>query len=127
MAPILIAIVALIALALWLRRAGKRQAPRAAGGRVVKRSGGKYRCVELQFESDACAAVKLLVAKRFLPGEVPEIPVPECDAAKCSCRYVYHDDRRHTDRRNPVAYRPPSAAGGDRRTKRDRRRPPKSK
>jgi hypothetical protein len=55
--------------------------------------------------------------------------LPGCDAAKCSCRYVHHDDRRHGDRRNPYplqASAPPTSAGGDRRTKRDRRKPAKT-
>jgi hypothetical protein len=39
---------------------------------------------------------------------------------------VHHEDRRHSDRRNPVGYHPPASAGGDRRTKRDRRKPEKT-
>ena len=127
MVPVLIAIVALIALALWLRRGAKRPPSRVASVRDVKQPSSKYRCVELQFESDACVAVKQFEAKRFLPGEVPPIPVTGCDAVRCACRYAYHNDRRHTHRRNPTAYQPPASAAGERRTKRDRRRPPKSR
>ena len=119
----LVAVVALIALALWWSHGGKRQHSRAGRVRDLKRPSDNYRCVELRYRSDACDAVKRIGAERFLPGEAPEIPVPGCEGAKCSCRYVHRDDRRHSDRRNPVAYRPPASAGGDRRTKRDRRKP----
>jgi hypothetical protein len=125
-ALVLIAVAVLIALALWWRLGGKPQHSRAARVRDLKRPLDNYHCVELRYRSDACDAVKQIGAKRFLPGEAPEVPVAGCDAAKCSCRYVHHDDRRHNDRRNPVAYQPPASAGGDRRTKRDRRKPAKA-
>ena len=124
-ALVLIAVAILIALALWWRLGGKRQHRRAVRERNLKRPLDSYHCVELRYRSDACDAVKRMGAKRFLPGEAPEIPLPGCDA-KCSCRYVHHEDRRHSDRRNPVAYQPPASAGGDRRTKRDRRQPAKT-
>ena len=125
-ALVLIAVAILIALALWWRPGGKPQHPPAARVRDLKRPLDNYHCVELRHRSDACDVVKRIGAKRFLPGEAPEIPLPGCDAAKCSCRYVHHADRRHADRRNPVAYHPPASAGGDRRTKRDRRKPAKT-
>jgi hypothetical protein len=125
-ALLLFAVAALIALALWWRYGGRRQHSRAARVPDPKRPSDNYHCVELRYRSDACDAVKRIGAKRFLPGEAPEIPVAGCDAAKCACRYVHHEDRRHTDRRSPIAYEPPASAGGERRTKRDRRKPPKT-
>jgi hypothetical protein len=126
-AQILIAVALLIALALWWRHGTKRQRSRAARVPDRKRTSDSYHCVELRFGRDACDAVKRIGAKRFLPGESPEIPVPGCDASKCSCRYVHHEDRRHSDRRNPFPQLASQApAGGDRRSKRDRRRPGKT-
>jgi hypothetical protein len=115
-------VAAVIAIALWWRHAKKRQRPRTLGARDTKHTSDKYHCVELRYRSDACDAVKLIGAKRFLSGEAPEVPVPGCNAAKCACRYVHHEDRRQGDRRSPVAYQPPASAGGERRIKRDRRR-----
>jgi len=123
---ILFVVAALIALAWWWRYAGNRQHSRADRGRDRRPHPDDFHCVEVRYRSDACDAVKRLGAKRFLPGEAPEIPVPGCDAAKCSCRYVHHDDRRHGDRRGAIAYQAPASAGGDRRTKRDRRKPAKT-
>jgi hypothetical protein len=123
---VLTVIAALIALAFWWGYRRSLQSPRASPVRATKRPPGDFRCVELRHESDACDAVRRLEEMRFLSGKAPEIPVPGCDAAKCSCRYVHHADRRHRHRRNPVAYYPKSAAGGERRIKRDRRRPAKS-
>jgi hypothetical protein len=118
-------IAALVGLAFWWRSQEKRQRSRATAARVVNRSPGNFKCVEFQHQADACQAVRRFADMRFLSGTAPAIPVPGCDAAKCSCRYVHHEDRRHHDRRNPVAYHPPASAGGERRRKRDRRRPAK--
>ena len=126
----LIAVAVLIALALWWHLGGTRKRSRAARVRGLKRPPDNFRCVELRFSHNACDAVKRIGAKRFLSGEAPELPAPGCDAATCSCHYVHHKDRRQSDRRNPYPMRaagPPASAGGDRRTKRDRRRPPKSR
>jgi hypothetical protein len=123
---VLTAIVALIALAFWLRYVGKRKRTRTAPVRVPKHAPGNFHCVELRYPSDACDAVKRIGEMRFLSGEAPQIPLPGCDAAHCSCRYVHHKDRRHQDRRNPVAYQGQGSSGGERRTKKDRRRPAKT-
>ena len=127
MIPLILTVVAtLVAFAFWWRYLGKRKPSRASPVRVVKRVPGNFHCVELRYPSDACDAVKRIGEMRFLSGTAPEIPVPGCVAAKCSCRYVHHDDRRYRDRRNPVAYQPPASAAGQRRTKRDRRKPAKA-
>jgi len=116
-------VAALIGLAFWWRSKEKRQRSHATPARVVTRHPGKFNCVEVQYQADACKAVQRFADMRFLSGQAPEIPVPGCDAATCSCRYVHHKDRRHKDRRNPRAYQPESSSGGERRIKRDRRRP----
>jgi hypothetical protein len=125
---LVLAVALLIALALWWRHVGKRLHSGAARVRDPKGRPDNYHCVELHFRRDACDAAKRVGTKRFLPGEAPAIPMPGCDATRCTCRYVHHEDRRHSDRRNPFQYAslPPASEGGDRRTKRDRRRPAKT-
>jgi len=118
-------VAALIGLAFWWRSKEKRQRSHATAARVINRPPGKFNCVEVQHQADACKAVRRFADRRFLSGQAPEIPVPGCDAAECSCRYVHHKDRRHMDRRNPRAYQPESSSG-ERRIKRDRRRPAKT-
>lgn len=129
MIPLILFGAALIALAWWWRYAGKRTRSRTAQMRDPRHAPDNFHCVEVRYQRDACDAVKRIGAKRFLAGEAPEIPVSGCDAVKCSCRYVHHEDRRQGDRRNPFpmqASAPPASVGGDRRIKRDRRRPAKS-
>jgi hypothetical protein len=128
-AQVLFAIAVVIALALWWRYGDKRRHSRVARVRDLKRPSDNYHCVELRYRRDSCDAVKRIGAKRFLPSEAPGIPVLGCDAERCSCRYVHHEDRRHSDRRNPVAQwanQPPASAEGERRSKRDRRKPAKT-
>ena len=81
------------------------------------------------FSRDACDAVKRISAKRFLPAEAPGIPMPRCDAARCTCRYAHHPDRRQDDRRHPFAQQasqPPPTVRGERRKNRNRRKSAKT-
>lgn len=128
MTTLILLVAALSALALWWRLAGRGTRSRSERRQAGKHAPKNFHCVEVRYPRNACDAVKRIGAKRFLPGEAPEIPVPGCDADKCSCRYVHHEDRRQGDRRNPYplqAAGSPASVGRDRRTKRDRRRPGK--
>jgi hypothetical protein len=63
-----------------------------------------YRATSIDFDESCCGAMKAIGDKRFLvtEGKTPLLPLADCDAAQCSCRYVHHDDRREegaSDRR----------------------------
>ncbi|MDH3712852.1 MAG: hypothetical protein OET44_03270 [Gammaproteobacteria bacterium] len=63
---------------------------------------GEFRGVEVAFsERDCCAWVKNLKGARLLPHQARlfPLPLPECDAANCRCRYLHFKDRRHDDDR----------------------------
>ena len=47
----------------------------------------------------SCEAVKAISGKRFLDADkdIPQIPLPNCDTPKCSCKYEHYLDRRNTD------------------------------
>jgi hypothetical protein len=50
--------------------------------------------------SIACRSALKLAGDRFLSAEAPTLPLPECDIAKCTCRYAHFEDRRHMQRRS---------------------------
>jgi len=59
-----------------------------------------WRCVEIKTSSvRPCAAARALIGRRFLPEEIPELPLPGCSAETCSCSYELHRDRRRQSRR----------------------------
>jgi hypothetical protein len=59
---------------------------------------------------------------RFLAGEAPALPLPECtDAESCGCHYASFTDRRLTDRRE-ASFGSRCYAGPERRRTKDRRR-----
>lgn len=63
-------------------------------------SGSEYRGVEVVVDGDSCcAAVKMLIGRRFLSDEVPALPVDLCDVATCKCSYKLFSDRRNDVRR----------------------------
>lgn len=86
-----------------------------------------FHAVSVKYSSTACDAAKALTGRRFLAGAAPRLPLPECDAAECSCGFAHHSDRRSgRDRRSPFS---PSTHIGqtgshtvERRDRRDRRR-----
>ena len=53
-----------------------------------------YRSAEIQIQDCACDAVKKLGGTRFLLGDVPLIPVPDCTSSECKCSYTKYKDRR---------------------------------
>jgi hypothetical protein len=63
-------------------------------------STGRWHAVEIRGGTNSCAAVRALSGKRYLPGEAPALPLPDCDCgARCECRYRHHEDRRRGPRR----------------------------
>ena len=63
-----------------------------------------YHAVSIRFAEGACAAAKGMTGRRFLSSAAPRLPLPECDAAVCECRFAHHKDRRSgKDRRSPFA------------------------
>lgn len=99
----ILAILILLLLLIFVRRPKEKEktrttAPRPPAGKPDTR----YHAVSLKFPPSACDAAKAMEGERYLSAEAPNIPLPECDAATCKCRYVHHKDRRgRDDRRNP--------------------------
>ena len=89
----------------------------------------RFRATSIEAGEECCKAVKVIAGKRFLVADdnIPEIPLPACDALNCSCIYTHHEDRRDEGevRRGPQAglrtelHR--HAADSERRKKRGRR------
>lgn len=99
-------------------------APEASAGQDTT-----YHAVSIDFESQACAAAKAMDGRRFLSTAAPRLPLPECDAPECRCRFVHHKDRRSgRDRRSPFTAAGFGGGTGaferERRERSDRRRDP---
>lgn len=79
---------------LAVRKTRTRQAPRSP-----------YRATSIEYSGTACAAAKAISGKRFLDTErvTPALPLARCDASRCTCNYLHHEDRRESneDRRHP--------------------------
>lgn len=87
-----------------------------------------YRATAIICGDHSCEAVKVISGKRFLDADkdIPQIPLPNCDTAKCSCKYEHYLDRRNTDdiRRAPPGLKSqlhPHIENVERRLKRGRR------
>jgi len=61
----------------------------------------RYRAVSIRPGEACCESARQFGKMRFLCAKAPRLPVPECNAPTCTCRYVHHADRRSgKDRRS---------------------------
>lgn len=58
-----------------------------------------YHAVSIMPGQRACKAVQKSMESRFLSSEAPGLPLKGCDAARCTCRYQHHADRRNDEPR----------------------------
>ena len=84
-----------------------------------------WHAVTIAARTDACAAAQACKGKRFLSKDAPRLPLENCDAARCECKYRHFDDRRGSARREKEKGAPPKmgaqGAQHDRRHRRGRR------
>lgn len=100
-----LALILVVMLLIWLflrrRDAQSSQEPDRTAGRISQK-GTEYHAVSIRFESNACKAAREMEGQRFLSSAAPRLPLPDCDALECRCRFVHHQDRRTgRDRRSP--------------------------
>ena len=101
-----------------------------AGGRAGNdshsrpaKAGGRFAGVEIRTHAGACQAAQALVGQRYLTKDAPALPLPKCDAARCTCTFSKLQDRRTEGRRLDFGGLHASQfLATNRRSKRDRRR-----
>jgi hypothetical protein len=71
--------------------------------------------------SSACHAAQACKGKRYLSPEAPKLPLADCDAPACACKYRHFDDRRAGPRRAEEAGRDTNRPASNRRTRKGRR------
>ena len=72
--------------------------------RQIGQESSAYHAVSIRLGRTACRAAAELEGQRFLSASAPRLPLADCDAAECDCRFVHHADRRSgSDRRDPFA------------------------
>lgn len=82
-------------------KTGQTRAVRTGEVRVVS---GEFHAVSVVPEPGCCEAVQKLAGQRFLSAEAPTLPLADCTAANCGCRYRHHADRRYHERRDVSLY-----------------------
>lgn len=105
--------IVLALLVVWLFLRQRRYAAEATAPASKKDpTRTAYHAVSIKFEANACDAAKAMTGRRFLATAAPRLPLPECDALECRCRFAHHDDRRSgKDRRSPFGARGYSPSG----------------
>ncbi len=67
--------------------------------------GNPFASVAVHCDSNGCAAARDIAGQRHLLEEAPALPLPQCAADTCNCRYFRYGDRRSllTNRRTQGA------------------------
>lgn len=59
----------------------------------------RWHAVAIVPTAASCMAAQNCKGTRYLACEAPPLPLAECDASCCGCRYAHFDDRRRGPRR----------------------------
>ena len=96
-------VVVLVVAWLFLRNRGQGDEAQTQST-LTDTGAAAYHAVSIKFDEKACEAARAMSGRRFLSSAAPRLPLPECDALDCRCRFVHHKDRRTgKDRRSPFA------------------------
>jgi hypothetical protein len=117
-----------VLLVLWLFVRSRSSTKKTLDPEASKpRENTAFHAVSIKFDAQACEAAKMMSGRRFLSNAAPRLPLPDCNALECRCRFAHHKDRRVAkDRRSPFgAAGQPGGTGSyekERRENRDRRK-----
>jgi hypothetical protein len=90
--------------------------------RETRGANKRWHAVTIVAAPGACQAALACKGKRHLSSEAPRLPLAECDAARCNCKYRHFADRRSSPRRAEEKGGPTAArVAVNRRAKRGRR------
>jgi hypothetical protein len=87
----------------------------------TRKSPYRWHAVTIVAPAKACEAAHACVGKRFLSSEAPRLPLKQCDAARCDCKYRHFTDRRGEPRRAEETGAADKPVQTNRRQKRGRR------
>jgi hypothetical protein len=97
---IAVLLVAVLIFLKWRSRAPVRPANDDKAGQAGPSR--DFHAVSIRPGLFACKAARRLEGQRFLSGSAPRIPLPDCDAQDCTCRFSHHADRRAGDDRRSL-------------------------
>ncbi|QSX32899.1 hypothetical protein JYB87_14285 [Shewanella avicenniae] len=68
--------------------------PRVKAQKSTAKSRNPYHAVSIMSDKECCNAAVEIEGKRFLSADAPILPLKQCSAATCRCRYEHFEDRR---------------------------------
>ena len=77
----------------------RNEPKKSASGQAARKPRQHWHAVMVVAPSSACAAALACKGKRYLSSEAPRLPLANCDAEACGCKYRHFEDRRAGPRR----------------------------
>jgi len=59
-----------------------------------------WKAIAIVAGENCCEAARRCSGRRFLIPQVPRLPLMDCGAPRCDCKYRHYDDRRAKPRRS---------------------------
>lgn len=82
------------------KTSGINKSKSSASRALPARASSHWHAVAIKPKGQCCEAVQARRSARFLSGDAPRLPLPECNTSDtCTCVYKHHADRRAQPRR----------------------------
>jgi hypothetical protein len=83
-----------------IERGNSPKEPEGKPTKSGKQPRNRWHAVAIVPGAGHCKAAESAKGRRFLSTEAPLLPLRDCDAVACICKYRHHDDRRGAPRRS---------------------------
>ena len=87
-------VAALLAVLIRMWPSTRKKATRGRATSKPEQARSPYQSVSIVCDYSACDTARKMARQRFLVAEAPLLPLGDCDASACSCKYAHHQDRR---------------------------------
>jgi hypothetical protein len=78
----------------FFRASGTTQMDRNRERRTGFGAGDPFHAVSILPTEQGCPAAESIKAQRFLSDDAPGVPLADCSAVDCRCKYIHYADRR---------------------------------
>jgi len=98
-----IIVVLIVAAVILLRSSKTSTRSKPDDSRPGARS-SRYHGVSCHPPRQSCDAAVRIAGARYLVAEAPQLPLPDCTARQCRCKYEHYEDRRREDADRRIPY-----------------------
>jgi hypothetical protein len=81
-------------------------APASLPSAKARHAPNNFHAVSIRPADKSCEGARRIQSMRYLSAQAPQVPLAECNASRCECRYVHYEDRRSSEERRDACTAP---------------------